>query len=216
MKRNSFMAGFVAAGGLLAGYALLLRPRLLRWGATDEECKTALPGDDLIPKPDLMATRAITVHATADRVWPWIAQLGQGRGGFYTYDLLENLVGCDIHSADRIVPEWQDIEVGGEVKLHPEVGLEIALVQRGRGLVLHGAVGGVPTGAARTPPPYDFTWAFVLRDQPDGTTRLLVRERYAYTRRRAPLLVEPVQAISFVMSQKMLRGIRDRAEGRSG
>ena len=215
MKRNSFMAGFVAAGGLLAGYALLLRPRLLRWGATDEECKTALPGDDLIPKPDLMATRAITAHATADRVWPWIAQLGQGRGGFYTYDLLENLVGCDIHSADRIVPEWQDIEVGGEVKLHPEVGLEIALVQRGRALVLHGAVGGVPTSEARTPPPYDFTWAFVLRDQPDETARLLVRERYVYTRWWAPLLVEPVQAISFVMTQKMLRGIRGRAEGRS-
>jgi hypothetical protein len=153
MKRNSFMAGFVPAAGLLAGYALLLRRRLLRWGATDEECKAPLPGDDLIPEPDLMATRAITVHASADRVWPWIAQLGQGRGGFYTYDLLENLVGCDIHSADRIVPEWQDIEAGNEVKLHPEVGLEIALVQRGRALVLHGAVGGVPTSEARTPPP---------------------------------------------------------------
>jgi hypothetical protein len=62
------------------------------------------------------------------------------------------------------------------------------------------------------PPPYEFTWAFVVRDKADGTTRLLVRERYAYTRRWAPFLVEPVEAVSFFMSQKMLRGIRDRAE----
>ena len=82
-----------------------------------------LPGDDLIANPDLTATRAITVHTSAEQVWPWIAQLGRGRGGFYSYDVLENLVGCDIHSADQIVPEWQDITVGDQVKLHPEVGL---------------------------------------------------------------------------------------------
>jgi hypothetical protein len=156
---------------------------------------------------DLAATRAITVRASIGQVWPWIAQLGQGRGGFYSYDFLENLVGCDIQSADRVVPEWQDIEVGGEVKLHREVPLQIAAVEPGRSLVLRG---GVPMGSS--PPPYDFTWAFALREQPDNTTRLLVRERYGYTRWWAPLLVEPVEAVSFVMSQKMLRGIRDRAE----
>jgi hypothetical protein len=63
-----------------------------------------------------------------------------------------------------------------------------------------------------TAPPYDFTWAFVLRDELDGTTRLLVRERYAYTRSWARFLVEPAEAVSFVMSRKMLRGIRNRAE----
>ena len=186
---------------------LFARRRQLRWGATGQESDGALPGDDLIASPDLTATRAITIRASADQVWPWIAQLGQGRGGFYSYDFLENLVGCDIHSADRIVPEWQDVAVGDEVKLAPTVGLEVAALEPGRSLVLRG---GVPMG--NTPPPYDFTWAFVLREQPDGTTRLLVRERYAYTRRWAPLLVEPVAAVSFVMTQKMLRGIRDRAE----
>ena len=193
-------ARLVAVGGAVAAGFALVRARYLRWGATDEEHNMVLPGDELVPDADLTATRAITVGAGADGVWPWIAQLGQGRGGFYSYDFLENLVGCDIHSADQFVPEWQSIDVGDEVNLHPEVGLIAAVVEPGRALVLRG---GVPMG--RTPPPYDSTWAFVLRDQADGTTRLLVRERYGYARRWARLLVEPTELISFVMSQRMLR-----------
>jgi hypothetical protein len=207
MRRRAATSGAVVIGTAVAGYLLLVRRWQLRWGATNEEYDAALPGDDLIANPDLVATRAITVHALADGVWPWIAQLGQGRGGFYSYDVLENLVGCDIHSADRVVAEWQDLKVGDQVKLHPEVALGVAVVEPGRALVLRG---GVPMGAA--PPPYDFTWAFVVRERPEGTTRLLVRERYAYTQRWAPLLVEPVAVVAFVMSQRMLRGIRDRAE----
>ena len=171
MRRPAAAAGAAVIGGA-AAYVLAVRSWQLRWGATDEEVDATLPGDDLIPNPDLVATRAITVHTAADQVWPWIAQLGQGRGGFYSYDALENLVGCDIHSADRIVPEWQDLKVGDQVKLAPEVGLGVAVVEPGRALVLRG---GVPMGAV--PPPYDFTWAFVLRERSDGTTRLLVRER---------------------------------------
>jgi hypothetical protein len=169
--------------------------------------KAGLPGDELLGAADLTATRAASVRAGADVVWPWIAQLGQGRGGFYSYDFLENLVGCDIHSAERVVPEWQSIDVGDAVHLHPEVGLIAAVVQPGRALVLRG---GVPIG--RTPSPYEFTWAFVLRDQADGSTRLVVRERYGYSRWWACLLVEPAELISFVMSQRMLRGIKQRAE----
>jgi hypothetical protein len=99
-----------------------------------------LPGDDLIVTPDLTATRAITVRASADQVWPWIAQLGQGRGGFYSYDFLENLAGCDIHSADHIIPGWQDIKIGDEVKLAPAVGLDVVALEPGRSLVLRGGV----------------------------------------------------------------------------
>jgi hypothetical protein len=179
----------------------------LRWGATDEELQVALPGDELLGAANLTATRAISVGAGADVVWPWIAQLGQGRGGFYSYDFLENLVGCDIHSAERVVAEWQSIDVGDAVHLHPEVGLIIAVVEPGRALVLRGGV-----AIGRRPPPYDFTWAFVLRDQADGSTRLVVRERYGYSRWWARLLVEPVEVISFVMSRRMLRGIKLRAE----
>jgi hypothetical protein len=199
--------GAIAIGGAAVAYVLLARPRQLRWGAANQEFDESLPGDDLVANANLTATRAISICTSADAVWPWIAQLGQRRAGFYSYDFLENLVGCDIHSADRIMPEWQEIEVGHEVRLAPELGLAVAAVDRGRSLVLRG---GVPMGT--TAPPYDFTWTFVLRDAPDGTTRLLVRERYGYIRPWARFLVEPVEAVSFVMTQKMLRGIRDRAE----
>jgi hypothetical protein len=204
---SRYVMGLSAAASAAAAYILVARPRQLRWGATDEESEGPLPGDDLIENPDITATRAITIRASAAQVWPWIAQLGQGRGGFYSYDFLENLVGCDIHSADRIGPEWQDVQVGDKVRFAPEVGLAVASLDRGRSLVLRG---GVPIG--NTPPPYDSTWAFVLRDEPDKTTRLLVRERYVYTRPWARLIVEPTEVLSFVMSRKMLRGIKSRAE----
>ena len=202
--RGRYVAGVSAIGIAAAAFA---RARQLRWGASARECDASLPGDDLIASPDLTVTRAITVRASAGQVWPWIAQLGQGRGGFYSYDFVENLAGCDIHSADRVVPRWQDIKIGDTVKLAPAVGLDVAALEPGRSLVLRG---GVPMGNAS--PPYDFTWAWVLRDEPGGTSRLLVRERYAYTRPWARFIVEPVEAVSFVMTQKMLRGIRDRAE----
>jgi hypothetical protein len=207
MKRR-YVAG-ISAIGVAAAYIRFAKRRQLGWGATAQEIEGPLFGDQLIANTDLEATRAITVRATADLVWPWIAQLGQGRGGFYSYDSVENLVGCDIHSVDRIVSEWQDVFVGDEVKLYPDGPLDVAAVDPGRALVLRG---GVRMGTVA--PPYDFTWAFVLCERPDGSTRLLVRERYAYAKWWAPLLVEPAAAASFVMSQKMLRGIRDRAEGK--
>src|SRR5262249_21112755 len=113
---------------------------------------------------------------------------------------------CNIHSADRVVPEWQDIRPGDEVRLHPDVALEVAAVDPGRWLVLRSAV---PDGPS---PPFGFTWVFALQAGPDGTTRLIARERYAYTRPGARFIVEPVDLIDFVMTQKMLRGIRSRAE----
>src|SRR5215204_2113361 len=207
MKRPAAAMGAAVIGSAAAAYLLVVRPWQLRWGGDRRGTRRHPRRRRPHPQPDLVATRAITVHAAADQVWPWVAQLGQGRGGFYSYDALEDRVGCDIHSADRVVAEWQDLKVGDQVKLAPEVGVGVTVVEPGRALVLRG---GVPMGAA--PPPYDFTWAFVLREQPDGTTRLLVRERYAYTQRWAPFLVEPVAVVAFVMSQRMLRGIRDRAE----
>jgi hypothetical protein len=211
MKHRAAVAGAGVIGSAAAAYIGAVKPWQLRWGATADEVDATLVGDDLVTNPDLTATRAIAVHAGAEQVWPWIAQLGQGRGGFYSYDALDNLVGCDIHSADRVVPEWQDIKVGDQVQLHPDIGLAVTAVQHRRALVLRG---GVPIGPV--PAPYDFTWAFVVREQPDGTTRLLVRERYAYTQRWARFLVEPTAVVAFVMTQRMLRGIRDRAEQATG
>src|SRR5271165_7309799 len=146
--RGRYVAGASAMGIAAATYVLVARPRHLRWGASARECGASLPGDDLIVSPDLTATRAITVRASAGQVWPWIAQLGQGRGGFYSYDFLENLAGCDIHSADRVVPEWLDIKIGDEIKLGPAVGLAVIALEPGRSLVLRG---GLPMG--NTPPP---------------------------------------------------------------
>ncbi len=82
--------------GVTAAFLGFGRRRWLCWGVTDGERDLGLPGDELIANPDLIATRAITIRASVDEVWPWIAQLGQGRGGFYSYDFFENLVGCDI------------------------------------------------------------------------------------------------------------------------
>lgn len=197
--------GSIAASAV-AAYLLVGRRRQLRWGASRQEVSARLPGDDLVADPDLIATRAITVRARPSDVWPWIAQLGQNRGGFYSYDVLENLAGCRIHSSDRIVPEWQGVTVGDPVNLAPDVALTVAIVDPPRAFVL---TGGVPMG--ETAPPYDFSWSFVLDGQ-DSITRLIVRERYGYTRWWAPLLVEPVEVVSFLMHQKMLRGIRGRAE----
>ena len=193
---------------VLAAYATLIRRWHLRWGSTEEERPSRLPGDDAIPEPDLEATRAITVRAYADDVWPWVAQMGQGRGGLYSYDGLENLVGCRMRSAEEIVPEWQDVAVGDAFRLHPDVPLEVIDVVPGRSLVVRGGV--AMDGASA--PPFDFVWAFVLDERLDGSTRLVARERYAYTKPWGALVVEPVEALSFVMTRKMLQGIRDRAE----
>ncbi len=198
----------VAALAFAAGLSLpLVRTAMLTFGSTEEELDATLPGDDILGPARLVATRTVGIAAPADAVWPWLAQLGQGRGGFYSYDELENLLGLDIHSADRVVPELQDLRPGDAVHLAPQVALEVVTADPGRALVLRGAVS---PGSAT--PPYDFTWAFVLRRARDGGTRLVVRERYRYTRAWAPLLVEPVSVLSWLMTQKMLRGIRDRAE----
>ena len=207
MKRRTKAALAVVATAKVAALAFVVRPWYLHWGATGPETAEPLPGDGLVPQADLVATRAITIAARPGQVWPWIAQMGQGRGGLYSYAAAENLIGCDMHSADTIVADWQEVAVGDDFRLHPDVALKVAVVEPGRALVISG---GVPVGDAA--PPFDFTWAFVLADRHDGTTRLLVCERYGYTRWWSALLVEPVEAVSFVMSQRMLRGIGERAE----
>ena len=143
-------------------------------------------------------------------MWPWLTQLGQNRGGFYSYDWLENLVGLGIHSADAIEPELQVRSVGDEVNLAPGAALLVAALDDGRALVLSVGVNGIDGTIAEAP--FQFTWAFVLPPQPDGSTRLVVRERYVYLTGWTGALVEPVEMVSWVMTERMLRGIRDRAE----
>ncbi len=193
-------------------YWFVVRPWHLRWGSTNVETAMLLPGDDLVPHATVVSTRAITIGAPPDRVWPWIAQIGQGRAGFYSYDWLENLFGCDIHNADRIVPAWQRIQTGDNVRLHPSApALEALVVLPGRALV----VGSPRQNAAAQQMYGSATWAFVLLSTVDAnSTRLVVRFRAnpgpaVAGRLFVHALIEPAH---FVMERKMLLGIRVRAE----
>lgn len=192
---------------VLLSYAFVLRPGLLRWGSVTGEAEKPLPGDSLVPDAASGANRAITIQAPPERVWPWVAQIGQGRGGFYSYTWLENLVGCQIVNADRIHAEWQDIKPGDGIRLHPAMPpIPVALVEKNRALVLGGAGG--PKEMPRV------SWAFVLEPGATGSTRLLVRWRSAAqpsfgARLLYQYLLEPIH---FIMERRMLLGIRERAE----
>jgi hypothetical protein len=109
---------FAIASALI--FSPLIREWYNRWGATDKEVSRSLPGDELVPNPQLVSTRAITINACPEDIWPWLMQLGQQRGGLYSYELLENLARCDMRNADRIIPEFQPLKIGDEVRLGPQ------------------------------------------------------------------------------------------------
>ena len=200
MRRG--FAALLVLGGAVVLYRRSVRPWHLRWGASDEETSAFYPGDELVPQATLVSTRAVTIDAAPEDVWPWLVQLGQGRGGFYTYDRLENLFRLDIHSVDRIVPELQQLEVGDVVALAPSgAGLVVAAVEEGRTLVLVHPEGG-------------WTWAFVVEPCDSGRARLVARNRWTTAGaslgfRVALAVIEPG---SFVMERGMLLGIKRRAE----
>jgi len=217
-RSRNFIIG--AAGGMLAAtsYLLLIRPWMLTWGATQGEVDRLLPGDELIPAPNIYATHAVTIQAPPSAVWPWLAQLGQGRGGFYSYDWIENMMGLDIHTADRILPEHQDIKAGDTIALAPEgFSIPAAIVDPGHTLVLHGDTRNAGAGEAPPMRPGDFlamTWGFYLLERGDGTTRLIERSKMVWNPSLANsffyrLFLEPG---AFLMERKMILGIKQRAE----
>lgn len=200
--------------------APVLRRWYQRWGATDEERARSLPGDELVPDPDLTSTRAITVAAPPDEVWAWLVQIGHGRGGLYSFDALENLIGCDLHSVDRILPEHQHLAVGDVIRAGPE-GYPAWCVVRcepPHALVLVAIAPGTPAGTGEgqvdlaTDDPTRSSWQWVLLPGPDGSgTRLLTRTRTRFPR-AASVLWHLLEPITFVMERRMLLGIRERAE----
>jgi hypothetical protein len=195
---------------LIAGaYSQIVLPWASRWGARQIELDTILPGDHLVRHPKMDSTRAITIHRPPAEVFPWLLQIGQARGGFYSYEWLENLAGCQIHNANRIVPEWQNLKAGDPVGLHPKLpdAFRVEDLRANRYILLRGG----PAGQAAA-----YSWLFYLFDGEANSTRLVVRSRGDYPPSFANFFIyraitEPLQ---FVMERGMLLGIRDRVEKR--
>jgi hypothetical protein len=217
MRRGLATAGIatgIAVGVVLADQRFL-RPWEETWNATEAEVEGDLPGDDLAPAPTTQATRAITIDATPDDVWPWLLQLGADRGGFYSYDWLEDLFGLGIHSASEVVPAWQDLDAGDLVYANRSRTGGWLVVQAVRPEVLVMKVADVDERRAirrDEGPGWEFQWTFALRPVDGGHTRLIVRERVAFERRATRWLMAPLGPVSFVMTRKMLKGIKRRAE----
>jgi hypothetical protein len=194
--RHSLATAVAVAGA--AVYGRLLRGRILSWGATDIEANSPLPGDELLPSADGMATRAIEIDAPPSAVWPWIVQMGPSpRGGAYTYDWIENALGLDMHSADRVLVEFQHPEVGEMIAVGPS-RMRLERIEQERVLAWRSEDG-------------NWVWTFVLVPV-DGHTRLISRNRFHLPRlidRFGMLAMEPG---SLMMERKMLRGIKRRAE----
>jgi hypothetical protein len=192
----------VLGAATVAAYPLLWRRRCLTWGATDVEAASEMPGDRMLPSADVVTTRAITIQAAPEAIWPWLVQMGPHRGGAYTYDWIENLLGLKMHSADRIMPELQGLKVGDLIPLGksgPRMRVEI--MEPDSALVLHSEDGA-------------WVWEFGLYPQTDGT-RLVSRNRIAGSRQNVAteafsmFVMEPG---SLVMERGMLLGIKERAE----
>jgi len=214
MKRWMPM-GVIAGAAAVVAWKQILDPWQQRWGATDDEVGMGLPGDGLVADPASQVTRAVTIDAPPDAVWPWIVQLGADRGGFYSYEWLENLFGLHIHNADEIVPEWQERAVGDLVHADAKGsgGWYVVEVLPGEALVMK--VGDVKQGrpvGRDEQLRWEFLWTFVVRPLPGGRSRLIVRERTGFGRRLTEVAMSPIGLVSFVMTQKMLRGIKARAE----
>jgi hypothetical protein len=186
-----------------------------QWGATDDEARMALPGDDLVVEPAQQNTRAIGVDGEPWSVWQWIVQIGADRGGFYSYEWLENLFGLGIHNSDEVVPAWQHRTVGDLVFADAKGtgGWYVMEVRPGDALVLQ--VGDVRAGRPIHRDEqlrWESSWSFVVRPAPGGRSRLLVRERAGFGSRLTEVAMSPIGFVSFVMTQKMLREIKARAE----
>lgn len=200
------LADILAAAGATALYQAHVRPWMSGWGAREDEIAATLPGDEMVDPDVSRTTRAVTIDATCRDIWPWIAQIGEDRAGFYSYSLLERAVGADIHNADTIHPEWQELEVGDTVWLARRYGAEarqiVAAVEPRSHLVLvsPGDYERLQRGEKAAG-----CWSFVLRREV-GWTRLLARG----SGRAVGHFWFDIP--HFVMEQKMMRGIASRAQ----
>ena len=181
----------------------MLAPRLRRWGASEEEARRRLPGDELVASPTFASTRAVTIAAPPAAVWPWLVQMGQGRGGLYSYDRLENLFGLDVHSADRIVPELQQLNVGDRISL----GKDASSWRPGARAGAEHSCSAIPTatGAGLRPR--------ASRTEIEPGSSYATAGRPCGRRPRRAAWSEAQRDFGFAMERKMLHGLKERAEG---
>jgi hypothetical protein len=205
MKRLLILlAALIVLAGITAGAAAGLRPWMDRWGATETEVAARLPGDEFVSEPYTSSTRAVTISATPEIIYPWLVQMGADKAGLYSYTLIERAIFCPMSNADRIHPEWQDLSVGDPVKMCPgEFGpppYTVAAIEPDRALVL---------GHTNPDGSWAESWQFVIVPQADGTSRLIVRSRTSLS----DWFWDVIHPGIFVMERGMMLGIKARAEG---
>jgi hypothetical protein len=194
-----------------------LRGRRARWGLSAALAQRALPGDDLVARPRWGWTHGIEIDAPAAEVWPWVAQIGADRRGFYSHQWLENLAGCGVRNAETVHPEWE-LRLGDALSLHPDAPpLRIVGLERGRYVVAH--AGADPEAVARQAPWVAASWLFLLEPLGERRCRLISRHRVAMSDDAAtrvsfgPALLEPIGA---EMDRRMLLGVKARVTAVAG
>ena len=204
MKLFLKIIGIFIAAVIISVIAIaLLMPRMDRWGASAEEISAPLPGDELVPSPRISYTRAETIYATPEQIYPWIVQIGADKGGWYSYDWFEtNALRCQNSNADRIHEEWQGLQVGGQVKMCPDENMPpayiVARMNPDQAIVL-----GHKDGDE-----WVEVWQFVLLPQEDGSTRLVIRSRSEM----GGWFWNIIRPGEFIMMRGMMLGIKERAE----
>jgi len=190
----------IAVGLAGIGFFALYRPWQLRWGASREEVARSMHGDEVVPAPIFNATRAVTIEARPEDVWPWILQIGFGRAGWYTYDLLDNM---GRHSAERLEPELQHMEVGDLVPMGPgkDAGMRVKGFETNRWMLWWDKN-------------HLTTWLWNLDPMPDGSTRLVtrVRARPSWRHPTTAMWLLLFEVADFPLMRKCLLGIKRRAE----
>ena len=203
MKRFFKIVGILAGLGILAVLLMFaLLPWMDRYGATDEEIAASFAGDELVPTPRIFYTRAISINALPEEIYPWIVQLGADKGGMYSYTWLEALIQCPQINADRIHEEWQGLEVGDKVLMCPDENMPpayvVAMVEQDHTIVL----------GHKENESWVEVWLFNLVPQDDGTTRLVIRSRSA----AEGWFWDAIRPGEFIMMRRMMKGIEERAE----
>jgi hypothetical protein len=198
LKNIGILTALIAI--LIVG-VIIITPWMDRWGATDAEINATFAGDELVPDPASFVNHAVTINATPEKIYPWLLQLGAGKGGFYSYTALENAIGCQLVNADRIHNEWQDLKVGDKVEMCPNgtpPGYIVAQILPNEALVMGHQENGK----------WVDLWQYILVPQADHSTRLILRTRTMMT----GTFWDVIHPGIFIMERGLLLGIKERVE----